>query len=213
MKTPGDLTFRSELKTKTLEEHEGLEAASRIMRADFTFDDNQSILEKWFVFYATFEDMLDETETRYPEIFEFMKDRRKVLTLQQDLESMRKSVSLETDEAADVRRFLTARFANRESLWGALYVLEGSTLGAQFITKHLTSHFSIQDERGVQFYKGYGEATGRRWKEFVQKLEELDLSTEEIEIGVDSARKMFRFFGHFLERKNPISPTTFAEQI
>lgn len=50
---------------------------------------------------------------------------------------------------------------------GALYVVEGSTLGGRVILRHL-------DRLGLRpatYFAGYGEATGRMWKGFLAKLQ------------------------------------------
>jgi heme oxygenase len=54
---------------------------------------------------------------------------------------------------------------------GALYVLEGSTLGGQVISRHLEKHFGWKDGRGYSFFLGHGAHTGERWREVVKTLE------------------------------------------
>lgn len=54
----------------------------------------------------------------------------------------------------------------RAQLLGALYVLEGSTLGGQVITRQL-------ERAGIglrTYFSGYGPLTGPRWKRFVELL-------------------------------------------
>lgn len=54
----------------------------------------------------------------------------------------------------------------RAQLLGAMYVLEGSTLGGQLIARQLT-------QAGIplrRYFSGYGELTGPRWKTFCQLL-------------------------------------------
>ncbi|GAB2964828.1 biliverdin-producing heme oxygenase [Hymenobacter coalescens] len=54
----------------------------------------------------------------------------------------------------------------RAQLLGALYVMEGSTLGGQLITRQLAKA-GISTRR---YFTGYGELTGLRWKAFCQLL-------------------------------------------
>ncbi len=57
--------------------------------------------------------------------------------------------------------------ADEAAALGALYVVEGSTLGGRIILRHL-------DRLGLQpvaYFSGYGEATGTMWKGFVARLE------------------------------------------
>ncbi len=56
----------------------------------------------------------------------------------------------------------------RLQLLGAMYVLEGSTLGGQLITRQLA-------QAGIPlraYFTGYGARTGPRWKAFCQLLTE-----------------------------------------
>lgn len=54
---------------------------------------------------------------------------------------------------------------------GSLYVLEGSTLGAQYISRHYEECLGLTAATGMAFHTGYGAATGHRWKEFCAALE------------------------------------------
>ena len=48
---------------------------------------------------------------------------------------------------------------------GALYVLEGATLGGRVIHRHVAGPLGLTPARGGAYYHGYGAATGTRWKE------------------------------------------------
>lgn len=51
---------------------------------------------------------------------------------------------------------------------GALYVLEGATLGGRIIHRRVAGPLGVTPEHGGAYYHGYGERTGDRWKEFGQ---------------------------------------------
>lgn len=59
---------------------------------------------------------------------------------------------------------------NELQAFGALYVIEGSTLGGQIISKMVQQHLDINDSQGISFFKGYGEDTGKKWAGFQQLL-------------------------------------------
>jgi len=62
------------------------------------------------------------------------------------------------------------------SLWlGAIYVVEGSTLGGQVICRHLEKHFGWAEGRGYSYFSGYGEQTAERWRQVKLALEGDDL--------------------------------------
>ena len=58
---------------------------------------------------------------------------------------------------------------NIPSAFGALYVLEGSTLGGKVIARMMEKNSAIPDT-ALQFFSGYKEETGPMWMNFVQVL-------------------------------------------
>lgn len=55
-----------------------------------------------------------------------------------------------------------------DAWWGICYVLEGSMLGGQVITRHVQARVP---EAPVQYFSGWGEQTGPRWRQFLAQLE------------------------------------------
>lgn len=47
-----------------------------------------------------------------------------------------------------------------------LYVVEGSTLGGQLISRHLQQHLPVLQEAGCQFFQRYGRQAGPMWRAF-----------------------------------------------
>lgn len=56
--------------------------------------------------------------------------------------------------------------------FGCLYVLEGATLGGQFVRKEIKRVFGLEAGTGCSFYAGYGDAVGPMWRSFCASLEE-----------------------------------------
>lgn len=54
---------------------------------------------------------------------------------------------------------------------GALYVLEGSTLGGRIILRTLQPQLGISPTHGGRFYAGYGTQTGTMWRSYISALE------------------------------------------
>ncbi|WP_405948175.1 biliverdin-producing heme oxygenase [Streptomyces prunicolor] len=67
--------------------------------------------------------------------------------------------------AREIRR--TAATEPRELL-GFLYVLEGSTLGAMFLLRHVTEAYRLTDGNGVSYY---GSGDRIRWAAFTERLD------------------------------------------
>jgi heme oxygenase len=55
-------------------------------------------------------------------------------------------------------------FATPGAAWGSVYVMEGSTLGGQVITRSLADA-GLRPDRGAAYFHGWGPATGAMWKE------------------------------------------------
>jgi heme oxygenase len=51
---------------------------------------------------------------------------------------------------------------------GAQYVLEGSSLGGQFLSRQLQRNLSISPASGGAYFAAYGSETMKRWKAFGQ---------------------------------------------
>ena len=83
---------------------------------------------------------------------------------------------------------------------GALYVLEGSTLGGRGITKMLLKNEAagLQPEH-LQFFGGYGSHTGGMWTTFVNVLNSFQLTEAESAQMVEAANQTFYFFKTWLQ--------------
>jgi len=53
---------------------------------------------------------------------------------------------------------------------GAMYVMEGSTLGGQYIARHVEDVFGLAPGQGDAYFRGYGEQTGSMWNAFREVL-------------------------------------------
>lgn len=82
--------------------------------------------------------------------------------------------------------------ADAWGLWGALYVIEGSTLGGQFIAMKLQEHAKY--ENAVGYFRGAGRDSASRWKDFVAQMDELKPSPEETQSAIRGALETFASF-------------------
>jgi heme oxygenase (biliverdin-IX-beta and delta-forming) len=112
-----------------------------------------------------------------------------------DYERRRKSAAIINDleQLGDARVGKLSNYlpviTNNSQAFGALYVLEGSTLGGRIICNMLKKNVRL-DNPGEQvsvpanafsFFEGYGEATGQMWTTFKTKLDNY---------AADEARKL-----------------------
>ena len=73
---------------------------------------------------------------------------------------------------------------------GVWYVIEGSTLGGQIITKMLRNQLSVAGQDGFTFYNPYGDETMPNWILFREKLNSVVSEQERAEI-VEGANQTF----------------------
>jgi heme oxygenase len=90
------------------------------------------------------------------------------------------------------------------SLFGTMYVMEGSTLGGQFIARHVEAELHLTEGRGNAYFRGHGPQTGPLWKEFCDLLKDR-IPDEETDAVVISAKAMFHTYGAWMKRKSAMS--------
>lgn len=118
-----------------------------------------------------------------------------------DYASHRKLWALEADLAALGRLPvpMNMNFPTLETsgaLFGTLYVLEGSTLGGQFIARKLLQH--VSPAFPLQFYTLYGDKTQQRWREFLQCANER-CPVKEYDAAAAAAVELFMAFKTHLD--------------
>ena len=89
------------------------------------------------------------------------------------------------------------------SLLGAMYVMEGSTLGGQLIARHLEMKLDLSEGRGYAYFRGHGAQTGPMWKEFCEMLT-TRIDDDQTDAVVASAKRMFAAFGGWMQEKSAI---------
>lgn len=82
---------------------------------------------------------------------------------------------------------------------GALYVLEGATLGGQVLRREMTQRLDVNADNGGAFLNIYGIETGRRWKDFLDYLGDQPLDARAQQHAVDAARSTFSCFEQWLD--------------
>lgn len=103
--------------------------------------------------------------------------------------------NLEVEENIPVCRQLP-QLANKAQAFGALYVLEGSTLGGRMIRKMLLKHPALNlHEEQLQFFDGYGPDTGAMWINFVHTLDQ----QPEVDAMIQAAQDTFTTFSHWIQ--------------
>ncbi len=163
-----------DLKKATELLHKSMEARLDIFNRCHTLAGYQTLLARFYGFYAPVEAALaaisglDRTVLDLPV-------RAKTPWLQQDLANLGLR-----PEGIDT----LPRCCNLPVLptiahgLGAMYVLEGATLGGQIILRYLKERPFYLANTGFRFFSSYGSAVGPRWKAFGAALESYSASLE-----------------------------------
>lgn len=150
------------LKADTAERHDRLERALDLMRPGLTRTEWTRLVARFYGFYRPWEEMLANM-TAGGELAPLVAERRKLPWLQQDLAALNLSAA---DCAALPLCTRLPSLATTAQVLGSMYVLEGATLGGQFIARHVEATLGFSGGRGYSFFGSYGAATGRMWQAF-----------------------------------------------
>ena len=180
------------LKSETYEHHTSSEALIGPLLASIRDnDDYVALLHIFYGFFQPVEELIAAQISNpvLPDIHE----RRNAKIILEDLASLGKH------EPPVICHSLPA-INDLPAALGALYVLEGSTLGGRVIRKMLLKHPSLSlDESKLKFFNGYGDATGEKWKAFQQCINRYDHQSEEI---ITAARDTFSKFSNWIRTRS-----------
>ncbi|WP_303673647.1 biliverdin-producing heme oxygenase [Vampirovibrio chlorellavorus] len=164
------------LKVETAACHDAIENAKRFTRLgseDFSRDEYVEMLSRFYGFYQP----LEAAFRLHPTLMSALhyQQRFKLPLLIQDLTDL--GVSQETLDALPLCQDLPPTESEAQAL-GCMYVMEGSTHGAQFIAKRLQARLQL-DDKGLSYYRGYGSQTMSQWKAFKDYLDTTITPTDE----------------------------------
>lgn len=143
------------------------------------------LLESFYSLYAPLEERLAELIDWNQKNWDF-EIRRKTPWLENDLSNLGMTGN---DVAALSLSNGLPEIKNLGAAVGCLYVLEGSTLGGQMITKLLQRSLPLTAEKAGAFFAGYREQTGLRWREFGMWAEALARDDPGMEASAVNAAK------------------------
>ncbi|TRZ98546.1 MAG: hypothetical protein D4R84_03495 [Rhodocyclaceae bacterium] len=129
------------------------------------------VLSACYHFYCAMESLIESASEQSKTGFDYV-PRRKLGWLHQDLID---SFHIDPEDAfwRPTREFQPIRIEDQADLVGALYVIEGATLGGQVISRHIQAgQLGVSAEHGGRFFHGYGEQTASRWNEFLSVAEQ-----------------------------------------
>ncbi|GGF67891.1 biliverdin-producing heme oxygenase [Paenibacillus albidus] len=186
------------LRNETAVYHKEIEQnkyAAAIMNQSLTLEDYRNYLEKFYGF-------VEPAETQAAALLEAQQTgfdlgvRGKTALLERDLLFLGAS---EQELEKLPRCSELPDISTIPRLLGFFYVMEGSTLGGQMITKLLKKNLPVSPETGLEYFNAYGPDTKEQWAGFRQLLTEASAAHQADEQIVEAAKATFHLLGKWLE--------------
>jgi heme oxygenase (biliverdin-IX-beta and delta-forming) len=196
--TSGPITIRPlslQLREETAELHLYAEQKLGFPDAITNLTEYGSCLESFYRLYRPLEVDLARF-SQWAAIGIELAERRHADRLARDLKALGKSPL----QLADAPKATLPILPDFSHALGALYVLEGSTLGSQFILRHLTNLLGDKIGAANSFFRGHGEQTIVRWKEFQGSLDLYGVENRaEIPLIVLGAKRTFKAIADWMQ--------------
>lgn len=184
------MTIMQRLKAETSAAHERIEEAFDLAARTRCLESYRALLARLYGFHATWEPRAEAVMSDKA----FFRERRKAGLLIRDLRALGMS---EAAIAALPLCDALMPLDNEAQALGAMYVIEGSTLGGTIIARHIARNLGLSPGSGCSFFRCYGDETGPMWKRFGTRLEALSAPDDASTI-VASANRTFALLQDWL---------------
>jgi heme oxygenase len=147
------------LRKGTADLHQQTERRVPVFREGFNLENYAQLVERFFGFWAPVEERLSKLMSlRDPDLA--LQSRLKCYLLKDDLRILGRDPEAvrQCEKLPQLDTFLQGL--------GCLYVLEGSTVGAQIISRRLKETLQLGKGSGASFFNAYDGLIGSRWMEF-----------------------------------------------
>lgn len=188
-------SIMEQLKGETKLAHETLEKTLDIHNRILTAESYIQLLKLFYGFYQPYVAQLaafaGQLEFWIPDLPQRVPLR--LAKLKTDLEILGRS------DHVPLRCAVLDSKSNLAHCMGGLYVLEGSTLGGQIISRMIGGSLGYTPEAGCAFFAGYGAQTGSMWKSFCLSLEAYAAEhPDQRRLIVSGAQSTFERFGEWI---------------
>lgn len=190
-----DEPLMARLKRDTREAHVGLESRINLMDRLLTATDYRKLLE---AFYGVFDPIEDSLRPHIAELVKWIPDvehRMRTAALRRDLNALGNSSPHELPLA------VVPSYDSLAEQIGCMYVLEGSTLGGQVISRSV-QQLGFTSGHGCEFFYAHGLQTGTMWKGFSNGVEAYSIARpSEQQKVVQSAIQTFQAFDTWMRTR------------
>ena len=187
--------FLQRLRSKTANSHQLIEqnhASQLLISEEVTIVHYADYLKKLYGFVHGFEKMVFPL-LKHNQLLQ-LDDRRKSHFIQADLALLNHTAAQPYLNDA----LFSTHYPNAAAAFGGMYVLEGSTLGGQIISKHLSKVLGNEVAGKTTYLSAYAKQTGSMWKSFLQLLCDAGTTTCNEDEIIDSAVNTFSLLNNCL---------------
>lgn len=172
-----------QLKEHTKKEHASLEKKLiSVLKSITSSEDYLKVLQVFYGYYEGLEKRINELVDK--QLLPDLKKRRKAEAILDDMRYIDAGVSAPSfDDLPEIETSYAAL--------GSLYVIEGSTLGGQIISKMVAQRLGLTTTQGLSFFHGYGSLTNEMWEIFKAALDGLSLLPHQEEELISAAKETF----------------------
>jgi heme oxygenase len=189
------ITTRLKEETRPNHEHtEEIAYSKEIMSRTLTKDEYTRLLKNTYLIHNVIESQVENITELSADEKLALAERRKTHLISKDLEKIGVNSNELTEPA------LEFKINSVEEALGALYVLEGSTLGGMYIYKALQRNPNLEGIEDFHYYNCYGEATRDRWAIFQDTLLKLADSKEKEDAIIENAKRTFDFYSEVFSK-------------
>ncbi|GAB2701984.1 biliverdin-producing heme oxygenase [Mucilaginibacter koreensis] len=189
------MILAEQLKIATDTNHQQLEKQLVLrMKAIRTVPEYINLLQLFYTYFGGLEDTIkNHIGTSHLRDYS---ERRKTDALAEDITALGGTIQPKAS-AADL-----PLLQNYLQAFGALYVIEGSTLGGQIISKMIAKQLQLPEGNGLSFFNGYGETSGEMWDRFKTALNaQAQHPADEAEV-ISAANETFVKFKQWIEKNS-----------
>jgi heme oxygenase len=154
------------LRHETREHHERIERALRL-DDNLTLQRHRETLVAFLGFLEPWEDAVAASVRGDASLLRCVDERRKLPALRHDLIALGMAEA-ELDALPRCEELPDVSDPGRAL--GSMYVIEGSTLGGQVLSRHVEQTLGMRDGVGYSYYQSYGGRVGAMWKQFRELL-------------------------------------------
>jgi heme oxygenase len=166
------------------------------MRTIQTTEQYRDMLNLFFTYFGALEKRINQYigTSQLPDYPE----RRKTESLLRDINYLG-GAATDTIEDADV-----PQIDNALQAFGALYVIEGSTLGGVMISKMMKKQLNLEDG-GLSFFESYGSQTEAMWSRFKEVLDRQVSNEADEQLILDAANETFLKFKQWIDNQSKLN--------